>query len=287
MKQIFLYFTLLLPSSLLAQTGSEIYLFNLQFKNNKFSLSNPVNITQRKGYDNQPFFHPALSLVYYASADESGRTDIKSYDYKKGVTQQITNTPEREYSPTITPDGRFISCIIQRDNGNQDLGKYPAKGGQPTVLINHLKVGYHTWIDEKHLLLFVLADTTNNLHYYDLDTKKSVILNSKPGRSLHKIPGKNAFSFIDKSADQWLIKEFNASTKTIQTIVPTKGQSEDITWTPDGYILTSDGEKLFAFKPGSVAAWQEIDITHLPKLSKISRMAVNKTGNKLAVVVSE
>jgi len=287
MKQIFLFIYLLLPFSLYAQTGSEIYLFDLRFKDNHFSLSHPVNITQHKGYDNQPFFHPSLDLVYYTSANDSGRTDIKSYDYKKGITQQVTNTTEREYSPTITPDGQFISCIIQRDNGNQDLGKYPVNGGQPITLINHLKVGYHTWTDEKHLLLFVLADTTNNLHYYDLDTKKSVILSSKPGRSLHKIPGKNAFSFIDKSADQWLIKEFNATTKTVHSIVATKGQSEDITWTPDGYILTSDGEKPFAFKPWADATWQEIDTTHLPMLNKITRMAVNKTGTKLAVVVSE
>jgi hypothetical protein len=287
MKHLFSLLLFLIHFSLQAQTGSEIYLFDLQYKNNSFSLSKPVNITLHKGYDNQPFFHPTLPLVYYASANDSGRTDIKSYNYKKGISRQITTTTEREYSPTITPDGRFISCIIQRDNGNQDLGKYPINGGQPTVLIHDLKVGYHTWTDPAHLLLFVLADTTNNLHYYDLDTKKSIILGSKPGRSLHKIPGGNTFSFIDKTAETWLIKEFNPATGEITPIVATMGKSEDIAWTPNGYILTSDGEKLFAFKPQPGSVWQEINTTHLPGSGRITRMAVNKAHTKLALVISE
>lgn len=288
MKRILACLYLFLPLISFAQTGSEIYLLDISFKNNRFTLSNPVNITERKGYDNQPSFHPVLPFVYYASANDSGRTDIKSYDYTKQLTRQITNTQEREYSPTITPNEYYFSCIIQRDNGQQDLGQYLIGGGPAKVLIKDLKVGYHTWIDAKNLLLFVLADTTNNLYHYNLATKERNIIAPKPGRSLHKIPNQQAFSFIDKSsADQWIIKQFDPTSQKISPIVNTIGKSEDITWTSNGYILSSDGEKLYAYKPQSSKEWTLIDTSHLPMLKKISRMAVNKDNNKLALVVSE
>src|SRR5262245_13514026 len=106
-------------SSAQAQPGSEIYLFDLSLKKSSVALKNPVNITGRVGYDNQPYFHPDLPLIFFTSADTSGRTDIRSYDYKKKTLIVITESPEREYSPTVTPDKGHLSCIIQRDNGAQ------------------------------------------------------------------------------------------------------------------------------------------------------------------------
>jgi hypothetical protein len=288
MTRILIFLFLISPLSAIAQSGSEIYLFDIDFRNGKFILSNPVNISNHKGYDNQPSFHPVLPVVYYASANDSGRTDIKSYDYIKGITRQITDTPEREYSPTITPNEYYFSCIIQRDNGQQDLGQYLIGGGPAKVLINTLKVGYHTWINANSLLLFVLADSTNNLHEYNLATKENTIIAHKPGRSLHKIPDQQAFSFIDKSnPEQWVIKAFDPVTKTTIPIIHTLGKSEDICWTPNGYILTSDGEKLYAYKPQLSKEWQLIDTKNLLWLKKITRITVNKENTKLAVVVSE
>jgi hypothetical protein len=279
---------LLLPLVSLSQGGSEIFLLDINFSNGKFTVSNPVNISNNKGYDNQPSFHPTLPIIYFASADIEGRTNIKAYHYTKNAISEITNTTEREYSPTVTPDSKHLSCIIQRDNGQQDLGQYPIDGGEAKVLINTLKVGYHTWIDANSLLLFVLADSTNNLHEYNLVTKQNTIIAQKPGRSLHKIPNKNAFSFIDKTnPEQWVIKQFDPATKKVSPIINTIGKSEDICWTPNGYILTSDGERIYACKPNSGKEWQLIDTKGLPMLTKITRMALNSDNTKLALVISE
>ncbi len=84
--------------------------------------------------------------MYYSSFDEDGRSDIKSHNLDSGETSNFTETSEREYSPTVTPDGKFVSCIIQRDNGAQYLGKFPIDVGVPVILIDDLIVGYHAWI---------------------------------------------------------------------------------------------------------------------------------------------
>src|SRR6185369_2374063 len=198
-KSIFIVCFLLTCKSF-GQTASEIFLFDLSIQKENITLSNPKNITNHEGYDNQPSFHTDLPIIYYASFNDEGRSDIKYYNYKTGETKSLTNSPEREYSPTLTLDKQFISCIIQRDNGAQDLGKYPVNGGEPTVLINTLVVGYHVWVDNSHLGLFVLGQNgdSNELHYFRLPTKSDTIVAQNIGRSLHKIPGESAISFIEK-----------------------------------------------------------------------------------------
>ena len=77
MKGALLGIFLLSASNSLAQTGSEIYLFDLKSKKGEVSVSNPINITNHKGYDNQPSFDSENSLIYYSSFNEDGRADIK------------------------------------------------------------------------------------------------------------------------------------------------------------------------------------------------------------------
>lgn len=274
-------------SSLHAQTGSEIFLFDLTSKKNSLSLSNPKNITNHAGYDNQPSFHVDKPLVYYSSFNDDGRSDIKIYNYKTGATTDLTKTTEREYSPTLTPDKEFISCIVQRDNNAQDLGKYPVDGGQPTVIIDNLIVGYHAWIDDSRLLLFVLGEP-QTLRLYDTKTKTDKILAEKIGRSLHSIPSQNAMSFVHKISDnEWTIKRFDKMTGTITDIATTLPGREDLCWTPDGEIIMSDGTKIYSLDPDNEKKWIEIPMAVNEKIKGITRLAINKKGNKLAVVVAE
>jgi hypothetical protein len=265
--------------------GTEIFVFDITTKKSCVVLANPQNITNRPGYDNQPFFHPDKTLIYYTSADTSGRTDLVEYDFKLKTSRNFTKTPEREYSPTVTPDKKFISCIIQRDNGAQDLGKYPIDGGEPTVLINTLTVGYHAWITQQSLLLFVLGDTFT-IRQYDLSSSKDVIVAKNIGRSLHKIPKSEAMSFVHKISDkEWIIKKINPN-RSIESIVATLPGREDLTWTPDGKIIMSDGKKLFYYQPGKTTEWRQIEMPLQPA-GVITRLAVNKTGTKLTMVISE
>jgi hypothetical protein len=251
-------------------------------------LDNPINISKHAGYDNQPYFHPTLSILYYASANEEERTDIKSYNIQTGETKLITNTSEREYSPTVTPDGNFISCIIQRDNGEQNLGKYPIGGGDPIILITDLVVGYHAWVTENMLIAFVLGEP-HSLHLIDLKSKLDTILAESIGRSLHKIPHMNAMSFMQKSvSDLWEIRQLNPDTFEVRTITQTvDGRDHDSTWTPDGKILTSTDERIHLFDTGNnLSGWHSVQMPADFK-KVITRMAVDPTGSKIAIVVRE
>lgn len=285
MKKSFLGFLLLCFSSAFAQQppATEIYLLDLKIKKKSVSLSNPRNITNHPGYDNQPYFHPNKSIVYYTSADETGNTDIVSFDFASNKTTAITKTPEKEYSPTVTPDKQYLSCIIQREGGAQDLGKYPIDGGEPIILVDSLIVGYHVWVDEQFIIAFVLGEPTT-LRMINLKNKENTRLANKPGRSLHQIPGTSLISFVDKSTDVWVIKKYMSAITTITTTLPGR---EDLAWTPDKKIVMSDGKKLFFYNSVNASGWQEIALPDGMPAGSITRLAINAKGDKLAIVVSE
>jgi Tol biopolymer transport system component len=293
MKNLFFLAALCISLPSLAQgpVGSEIILFDLKVKKDKVILSNPKNITNHPGYDNQPSFHPDLPYVYFSSFNDEQRSDIKRYNMKDGTTVNITTTNEREYSPTVTPDKQFLSCIIQRDNKAQDLGKYPIDGGEPSTIIDNLIVGYHVWIDNSHLALFVLGGEgqPNNLHFVRLPTKADTVLATDVGRGLNKVPNERAFTFIQRREKENKIMKYSTETSTISEIATTINMKEDIAWTPDGKIVTSDGTKLFfmnAKKSGS--EWKPVEVAAGSDLLKsVTRIAVSPSGDKVAIVVSE
>ena len=286
---VLLVLPLLAAAQPAALPSTDIYLYDLVVKARTVVLSNPRNVTPHAGYDNQPFFHATQPVLYYAAGAQGKRTDLRAYNYQTGANKPLTATPEREYSPTLTEDQQFLSCIIQRDNGQQDVGQYPVAGGPPTVLIDRLKVGYHAWADPTHLLLIVLAGPTNELHYYDLATGRDSMLVRNSLRCPKRIPNQAAVSFLEKTPEgKWLIRRFDTQTKAITTLAPGLDGSEDVAWTHNGQMLMSNGERIYCRKPGARGRWQPVRMNGavLP-LKNASRLALNPANNQLAVVVKE
>ena len=285
-----------------SQAGSEIYLFDLRFVNGQPVLSNGINITSHKGYDNQPFFHPSQPLIYYSSFNDSARSDIKYYNYETKETKNFTTTHEREYSPTVTPDEKYISCVIQRDNGAQDLAKFPVNGGRPEVLVWHLKVGYHTWLGPNKVFLYVLDDSIHNsLHNYDVSTNMDTVIAENIGRSLHPIPMEQALSYVQRVAGkQNVIKRYVLSTAVSSPIVNTLPGQDFFCWIQSSagsdvkrFLLSSDGARILCHDDNSFIefkdkTWQPVVIEGTTTMLKgVTRMAANANYTKLAVVVNE
>ena len=282
MKKIL--FVILITSCMVTfgQTATEIWLFDLNLKGTP-AVSGGKNITSRAGYDNQPHFRPGHHEVYYASFRDDGRSDLKKYNWKTGLTSDVTRTPEREYSPTVTPDKKWISCIIQRDNNAQDLGKYPVHGGKPEVIIDNLTVGYHAWLSDTDLILFVLGEP-HTLRHFNTTSKKDQILFEKPGRSIQRIPRTNLVSVVDKQDPlHWFIWKIGPDLKPVKVTETIHG-SEDIAWTPDGRIISSDGTRFLINNPLKTNGWIPMQG---PELKGISRIAISPDGKKLAAVISE
>ena len=276
-------YLLLLLDRVYAQPATEIVLFDITMGTTAFTATNGVNISAHTGYDNQPFFHPDKPILYYTSANEAGNTEIVQYDYVSKQKVILTKTPDNEYSPTVTPDKRFISCIVLRENDKQDVVKYPIDGGRPTTIIDNLTVGYHAWLNDSTLMLYVLGEP-NTLRRYDIATKSDKILATNIGRSLHRFPNRSGVSFVQKTKDDnWIVSWTDGvDSRFIAHTLPGR---EDLAWTSDQWLVMSDGKAIFVLQAGK--EWVKIEIQSAYPLKNISRIAVDVKTKKLAVVTDE
>src|SRR5262249_6685335 len=180
---------------------SNIYLIEVKNARGDLKFGEPRKITTSIGYNNQPSFLRDGKSILYASF-RNKQTDIYRYDTDSGNTIQITDTKESEFSPTLTPDGQSISVVRVEADGTQRLWKFPLKGGSPSLVLEKIKpVGYHLWIDDHTLVLFILG-APNTLQIVDLKTGKADVIASNPGRILRRMPRQNRFSFVHKISDQ-------------------------------------------------------------------------------------
>jgi len=269
----------ILASLSAAQPNTEIYLMDLRRSSEGLLIENPINISNNDGYDNQPSFWKDGETVLYARTID-GQTDIARYYLNSGNTLIISNTKQgSEYSPTPMPDGR-ISSIRLDTTGLQLLYAYKLNG-EHNVLVPGLKIGYHCWIDKDRIAAFVLGEPAT-LQLINIRSNQSEMIEENIGRSLHLIPGKKSFSYLDKNVSPWMIKEMNPDTKTIKNLTSAKGDGEDYCWTPKGEILMADGTKLFVGSPD--AGWRQFADLNKLGITSITRLAVSPAGKKLVVV---
>ncbi len=150
------------------------------------------------------------------------------------------------------PGGKSFSVIRVEADGTQRLWKFPIDGGEPSLVLKEIKpVGYQAWADAKTVLIFVLGEPPT-LQKADTVTGKAEVIIENVGRSLHKVPGREAVSFVHKVAENdWQIKSLETGTGKIRTITQTLPEREDYAWTPKGTLVMGRDGKLYLFRPGT------------------------------------
>jgi len=242
-----------------------------------------VNLTDRPDYDNQPAFLPDGRSLLYAAGDGT-QVDCYRYDLDTLQAVRLTDTPEREYSPTPVPDRETFSVVRVELDGSQRLWEFDLQGQNPFLLLEwEDDVGYHVWVDSE-IVALRLQDDPPELHFADaeLGWVEEIPTAVNIGRSLQRVPGRNAISFdrADESDARW-IEELDLLTRESRKIVRLLPGSEDHAWTPRDALVAGRGERLFAFRPGIDEDWFEIgDFSDLP-LRNISRIAINPQGDRL------
>ena len=275
-------FALLAPATALAQQSppaTDIYLVALD-------SGAPKNVTARQAYDNQPAFLPDGSGLLFTSYRDDGQTDILLYDLETEASRAVTRTPESEYSATPILKGQWFSVVRVEEDGTQRLWKFPLEGGAPELVLRDIKpVGYHAWIDEQTLALFVLGEPPT-LQLADTETGRSEIVASSIGRSIHRIPGRERISFVHKVDEQaWWIQELDPKSKKIDELVQTLAGHEDYAWTPEGNLLMASGSKLYRWSQENASGgWQQVADWMSAGVRNVTRLDVDPSGKLLAFV---
>jgi hypothetical protein len=282
-----------------APPATDVYLAPLTSDGKTLKVGKPENISNSPGYDTQPFFSPDERSLYFTSARGnvvskcgSPQSDVYRFDLGSRAIAQVTETAECEYSPTVTPDGRHVSVIQVEPDGTQRLWKFTLEGKSPTVVLDAVKpVGYHAWLSETMLALFVLGQPAT-LQVADTTTGKAVVVATDIGQSIVRIPGGGA-SFVQQAG------EGDARTLTISQVTLANGKpvveplvpavsgarQVHVAWTPDRTLLMAHGGALHAWR-GEGDAWQTVADLSALGLRNVTRLAVSPKGDRIAFVAT-
>ena len=281
---------LMLPQAQAPDT--EVYLAAMTTVDGKITVGAPENISNSPGYDNQPSFTRDGNAVFFTSARGGAQMDIYRYDIATKKATPVTNTPESEYSATVTPDGVHISVIRVEADKTQRLWKFPLAGGDPSLVLTDVKpVGYHAWLDANTVAMFVLGEPPT-LQVGDVRTGKAEIVATDIGRSLQPMPG-GGVSFIQRAAQDGqrtmtvvhlTMSDGKAKTTPMTAVAP--GATEEfVAWLPDGSLVMAGGGQLYVWRRDT-PQWRSVADLGALGLKNVSRLAVSPKGDRLALVAA-
>ena len=277
--------TILMP---VGPVQPDIYLAELSIFDGLHYLGPLQNVTNRTySYDDQPMFTPdSRSLLYTTEYGYGDRvqTEIHRYYLSSRRETRITRTEESEYSPTPVPTDRAFTAIRVEADSAQRNWRFTMEGMDGQVLLRNLNdVGYYAWGNETTMLLYVQSEPPT-ARIADLTTGQSEVVASGVGRSLNKIPNRNAWSLVERvSDDEAWISEVNIGTHGIRRLILSVGGGEFHAWTPEGVLLMALGSRIYQWDPEVDGDWRRVaDLADMG--ITVSRIAVSPDGSKIAIV---
>jgi len=270
-----------------APPSTDVFLAPLVTRGQRLDVGQPINITHRAGYDNQPAFTPNGRSVLYTSVREDAQADIYRYDIGSGATTRLTNTPESEYSATVMPGGRRFSVIRVERDSTQRLWSFALDGSDPRLVLDSIKpVGYHAWIDANTLALFVLG-SPNALQIAKVGPGGGRVVANNIGRSLVPATGRRTFSYVQRVDSAWWLHRAvltDNGSVTSQRLARLPAGADYIAWTSAGDAITGQGTKLLRLRPSRDSEWHEAAELSAFGLDRISRLTISPDGKWLAFV---
>ncbi len=260
----------------------DVWLLDIKDSAGQVSFKNPVNITNRKGYDNQPAFSPdGKYLLYTSQKDSAGQTDIFRYDMKSKAITQFTKTATSEYSPTFMADGKNISVVMVEKDSVQRVWKFPLAGGEPTCIMPKIKdIGYHTWINKDSMAVFVLTKPSFTIQIFNIAIQKPALVADSIGRCMRMRNGKLWFTTKSSAFNNVFELSFGNKQATMVGIIET----EDYCFYGKNDVWSiSDNAIVSGFMTGKEGA---TELENLSKfgITKPTRITISPDGKKLAVV---
>ena len=270
-----------------APLGADVFIAELHWEaSGPPGIGQPTNLTRREGYDNQPYFVPDGSGLWYTAIDEhDGQADIWRYDFaEQRVTRVTASNPESEYSATPLPDGSGISTIRVEADSTQRLWRFNGDGTNASVLLDNVApVGYHAWVDETTVIMFVLGSPPT-LQRGDTRTGRAEVLAENIGRSIQPIPNSFDVSYVQGHEDgSTTIMRLPGDGSAAEELIEGVEGGDFHAWAPDGTLLMANEAVVYAWSVGAEAGWEPVaDFSDLH--IQISRLAVSQDGSQIAIV---
>lgn len=262
---------------------TDVWLFRLEKKDNKYTALNPVNITNRPGYDNQPAFTPDGKSILYVSIREDKQADIYRYDIKSKLHTNLTKSKVSEYSPTILPDESGFSSVVVEEDSAQRVWIIGFDGAFVRFASDATdSVGYHAWFNMDTMLYYKLTEP-HSLHVLDLKRGKDVWICDHPSRAFKRISGKSEFIYAIKQEQSLEYRIYKAATKESRVYTSYPSLNEDFTWHPEFGLVKAENADLLRYNE-STRQWETLFSFATAGISRITRFGFDVKTKQLILV---
>ena len=261
---------------------SDVCLFKLKrSKIGEVSIVDTINISHRKGYDNQPSFSYDEKKIYYVSVREDKQADIYVYDLKSKKTQRLTQSAESEYSPQINAEGDKISVVAVERDSAQRIHVLLASNGIEIKKLPFDSVGYYQFLNADTLIYYKLTNP-HSLHLHVISSGENKWLCDNPTRGFKTINRSKLFYAVkDSNSVQFFIYDF-----TIQKAKPLckyPSLNEDAFWHSEYGLMKSEDSQILRYIPNKNTWQMFLDLKNYG-IKKITRFVFDSKDKYLIVV---
>jgi len=263
--------------------NTDLWLFKIETdKLKQLDLKDPLNITNRDGYDNQPSFSADGKRIYYVSIREDKQADIYFYDLGLKKNVAFTKTRISEYSPTLTDDGASMASVVVEADSSQRIHFINMISGLDEKKFDMDSVGYYTFLNSDTVIYYKLTNP-HSLRYYVRGTNEDKWLANYPIRTFKKI-NRHRFIFGIKDTASVNFYTYDFLLQKAQKYADYPSINEDILWHPTLGLIKSEENKLMRFDEDSQKWLVLFDLAPF-QIKKITRFVFDPK-NKLLVVVN-
>lgn len=262
---------------------TDIWLFKIEKKENKYSYSNPLNINNRTGYDNQPTFSLDGKSILYVCIDSSKQADIYQYIISKKLAINITKSEVSEYSPTLLPNGLGFSAVVVEKDSAQRVWKYNLDGTFNSIAHQRIdSVGYHTWLNNDTLLYYKLS-SPHSLRAFNLKTNEDVRICDNPCRAFKKLGNTSQFIYAIKDSVSVEFRIYNYALRESKIYTTYPSVNEDFIWHSEFGLIKSENADLLRYNESN-KKWETLFSFSNLGIKKITRFVFDSKTKQLAIV---
>jgi hypothetical protein len=245
----------------------------------------PQLISEQTGYNNQPLFSADGRSVYFTAEREGGQTDVMVYDIYSGRSSTVASTREEEYSPTPIPGSASLSVVRVELDGRQRLWRLDPADGSFSVLLNDIDpVGYHAWLNDRLVAMFIPGDSFS-LHWADIGAGSSQMVFDNIGRTLRRHPWNGRVLFVDKNTQPWRIAALNTSSGAMVPVLELYPEHEDFEVDGAGRYWMGSGSRIYRSDAAN-EHWLPVADFNAMGIFGITRLGISPNMKMLAFVSS-
>jgi hypothetical protein len=260
---------------------TDVWLFKIEKdKQKQLTLKQPINITSRKGYDNQPSFSADDKKIYYVSSDGK-QADIYYYDLKKKKIYPVTKSPESEYSPVITPDGNYITSVVVEKDSSQYIHFINLLTGIGEKKLPPDSVGYYTFLNKDTVIYYKLT-TPHSLRYLITSTGEDKWLGDSPCRTFRAI-NRHTLIYGLKDSSSVTFYRYDFLLRKAEKYSESASLNEDVIWSNAFGLVKSDQSRLLRFDDEK-KEWIVLFDLSSAGIKKITRFCFDSKNRYLVVV---